>query len=103
FLTARGHCQLHMIQLCHFHTALLRRILYQIDRDHVQRNSSSMAPTRANMTFERTGCTRRADGGASLRVLIDSSTYRSRNIGDTAMLQVALARLREFWPQAAIQ
>ena len=39
----------------------------------------------------------------AVRVLIDPSAYWNRNIGDMAMLQVALARLRSFWPQAVIE
>jgi len=37
-----------------------------------------------------------------VRILIDPSAYWHRNIGDMAMLEVALARLRAYWPHAAI-
>jgi colanic acid/amylovoran biosynthesis protein len=37
-----------------------------------------------------------------LRILVDPGGYRCRNIGDMAMLEVALARLRKFWPDASI-
>lgn len=37
-----------------------------------------------------------------MRILIDPSAYLHRNIGDMAMLEVALARLRACWPQAVI-
>jgi polysaccharide pyruvyl transferase WcaK-like protein len=71
----------------------------------IGRNATALPMTGsgAHMTLEQAVRTRRADGGASLRVLIDSSTYRCRNIGDTAMLQVALTRLRHYWPRATIQ
>ncbi len=55
------------------------------------------------MTPGSMGCTHRADGGAALRILVDPSGYHCCNIGDTAMLQVALDRLRSFWPRAVIQ
>jgi polysaccharide pyruvyl transferase WcaK-like protein len=35
-------------------------------------------------------------------VLIDPSGYQCRNLGDLAMLQVAVARWRELWPSASI-
>ena len=38
-----------------------------------------------------------------MRILLDSGSYALRNVGDTAMLQVAVARLRRLWPSAAIQ
>jgi colanic acid/amylovoran biosynthesis protein len=37
-----------------------------------------------------------------VRIVIESSAYRLRNIGDVAMIQVALRRVRSFWPDAAI-
>jgi polysaccharide pyruvyl transferase WcaK-like protein len=69
----------------------------------LQRNSGSRSDSDTIMTLDHLGCTRRADGGSSLRVLIDPSGYLCRNIGDTAMLQVALSRVRAYWPRAAIQ
>lgn len=39
---------------------------------------------------------------ASVRVFVEPSGYRDRNAGDAAMLAVALRRLRERWPEAAI-
>jgi polysaccharide pyruvyl transferase WcaK-like protein len=37
-----------------------------------------------------------------MRILIDNSGYELLNLGDVAMLQVAIERLRNFWPQARI-
>ncbi|MBV9494159.1 MAG: polysaccharide pyruvyl transferase family protein [Acidobacteria bacterium] len=37
-----------------------------------------------------------------MRVFVEPSGYRDRNAGDAAMLAVALRRLRERWPEAAI-
>jgi colanic acid/amylovoran biosynthesis protein len=37
-----------------------------------------------------------------VRVLIDSGSYHALNVGDVAMLQAAVGRLRELWPQASI-
>ncbi len=38
-----------------------------------------------------------------MRILIENSGYRLENMGDLAMLQVAVTRLRNFWPDALIQ
>lgn len=38
-----------------------------------------------------------------MRILIEPSSYHCRNAGDMAMLQVAVTRLRAFWPAACIQ
>lgn len=38
-----------------------------------------------------------------MRILIEPSTHSFLNIGDTAMLQVAVARLNSMWPNAYIQ
>jgi colanic acid/amylovoran biosynthesis protein len=40
---------------------------------------------------------------ASARVLLDTGDYRCANMGDVAMLQVAVQRLREQMPQATIE
>ena len=37
-----------------------------------------------------------------VRIFIDPSGYRWRNHGDAMMLEVALARIRAFWPAAAV-
>lgn len=37
-----------------------------------------------------------------LRILVDSCAYTCRNVGDLAMLTVAVDRLREVWPAASI-
>ena len=37
-----------------------------------------------------------------MRVLVDQSGYDLLNVGDVAMLEVCVARLRTLWPQAAI-
>src|SRR5262245_7119649 len=37
-----------------------------------------------------------------MRILLDSGSYRLWNVGDTAMLQVAVTRLRGLWPSASI-
>ena len=37
-----------------------------------------------------------------MRILLDSGSYTLRNVGDTAMLQVAVDRLRRLWPSAEI-
>ena len=38
-----------------------------------------------------------------LRIVVDSCAYTCRNVGDLAMLTVAVNRLRELWPAASIQ
>jgi polysaccharide pyruvyl transferase WcaK-like protein len=38
-----------------------------------------------------------------VRILLDNSSYHLRNLGDVAMLEVALKRLSELWPGAVIQ
>ena len=38
-----------------------------------------------------------------MRVLVEPSEYLLSNAGDSAMLQVALARMRKMWPDATIQ
>jgi len=38
-----------------------------------------------------------------VRILVDCGDYRCGNMGDVAMLQVAVGRLRELWPSARIQ
>jgi colanic acid/amylovoran biosynthesis protein len=42
------------------------------------------------------------DERPQLRILLEPSGYAGHNIGDAAMLEVALARLRSRWPRAAI-
>jgi len=37
-----------------------------------------------------------------MRILIDSGSYHSLNVGDVAMLQAGIARLRALWPSASI-
>lgn len=37
-----------------------------------------------------------------MQILLDPGTYRCGNMGDVAMLQAAVMRLREFWPTAAV-
>ena len=37
-----------------------------------------------------------------MRILIDSGSYHALNVGDVAMLQTGIERLRELWPSAAI-
>jgi polysaccharide pyruvyl transferase WcaK-like protein len=37
-----------------------------------------------------------------MRIVIDSGSYHSLNIGDVAMMQAAIERLRELWPAASI-
>jgi colanic acid/amylovoran biosynthesis protein len=38
-----------------------------------------------------------------VNILIDSCSYNCQNVGDLAMLIVAVSRLRELWPNAVIQ
>jgi colanic acid/amylovoran biosynthesis protein len=38
-----------------------------------------------------------------MRILIDSCSYNCQNVGDLAMLTVAVSRIREMWPEASIQ
>jgi colanic acid/amylovoran biosynthesis protein len=38
-----------------------------------------------------------------MRILVDSCAYHCQNLGDMAMLTVAVSRLRELWPQASLQ
>jgi colanic acid/amylovoran biosynthesis protein len=37
-----------------------------------------------------------------MRILIDSGSYHALNVGDVAMLQTGIERLRELWPSASI-
>jgi colanic acid/amylovoran biosynthesis protein len=37
-----------------------------------------------------------------MRILVDSCSYNCQNVGDLAMLTVAVSRLRELWPDASI-
>jgi colanic acid/amylovoran biosynthesis protein len=37
-----------------------------------------------------------------MRILIDSGSYHCLNVGDVAMLQAGIERLRELWPSASI-
>ena len=41
--------------------------------------------------------------GKAMRILIVPSTFDCLNMGDVAMLQVAIARLTKLWPAASIQ
>jgi colanic acid/amylovoran biosynthesis protein len=38
-----------------------------------------------------------------MKILVDSCSYNCQNVGDLAMLTVAVERLRELWPSASIQ
>ncbi|HEY9449599.1 MAG TPA: polysaccharide pyruvyl transferase family protein [Gemmatimonadaceae bacterium] len=38
-----------------------------------------------------------------LRILVDSGDYQCSNLGDVAMLQITVTRLRELWPAASIE
>jgi polysaccharide pyruvyl transferase WcaK-like protein len=38
-----------------------------------------------------------------VNILVDSCSYNCQNVGDIAMLKVAVSRLRELWPSASIQ
>ena len=38
-----------------------------------------------------------------MNIVVDSCSYNCQNVGDLAMLTVAVSRLRELWPQAAIK
>jgi polysaccharide pyruvyl transferase WcaK-like protein len=38
-----------------------------------------------------------------MTILVDSCAYNCQNVGDLAMLTVAVSRLRELWPSASIQ
>ena len=38
-----------------------------------------------------------------MRILVDSCSYTGQNVGDLAMLRVAVSRLRQLWPDASIQ
>lgn len=38
-----------------------------------------------------------------MRILVDSCAYNCQNVGDLAMLTVAVSRLRRLWPDATIQ
>jgi colanic acid/amylovoran biosynthesis protein len=37
-----------------------------------------------------------------VKILVDSCSYNCQNVGDIAMLKVAVSRLRELWPSASI-
>src|ERR1700744_1982266 len=37
-----------------------------------------------------------------MRILIDPSSFHCLNLGDVAMLQVTVCRLREYWPHAEL-
>jgi polysaccharide pyruvyl transferase WcaK-like protein len=38
-----------------------------------------------------------------MRILVDNAGYLLQNLGDVAMLQVAVRRLRRLWPEASIE
>jgi polysaccharide pyruvyl transferase WcaK-like protein len=38
-----------------------------------------------------------------VKIVVDSCSYNCQNVGDLAMLTVAVRRLRELWPEAAIR
>jgi colanic acid/amylovoran biosynthesis protein len=38
-----------------------------------------------------------------MRILVDSCSYNCQNVGDLAMLTVAVSRLRDLWPGATIE
>lgn len=38
----------------------------------------------------------------AIHILIDSGSYHALNLGDVAMMQAAISRLRELWPGASI-
>ena len=38
-----------------------------------------------------------------MKILIDNGCHDLRNMGDVAMLQVAVARLKQMWPEAEVQ
>ena len=38
-----------------------------------------------------------------MNILVDSCSYNCQNVGDLAMLTVAVSRLRELWPSASIE
>ena len=38
-----------------------------------------------------------------MRILVDSCAYNCQNVGDLAMLTVAVSRLRALWPEATLQ
>jgi polysaccharide pyruvyl transferase WcaK-like protein len=38
----------------------------------------------------------------AMHILIDSGSYHALNLGDVAMMQAAISRLRELWPDASI-
>lgn len=42
-------------------------------------------------------------GSHGPRILVDSGDYSSGNVGDMAMLQVCVRRLRELWPSSSIE
>ena len=45
----------------------------------------------------------RPEGLGGVKILIDSCSYNCQNVGDLAMLIVAVSRLRELWPSASIR
>ena len=51
----------------------------------------------------RGASTRRRLPGDPLRLLIEPSDYVLRNVGDMAMMQIAIERVAALWPDAAIQ
>jgi polysaccharide pyruvyl transferase WcaK-like protein len=50
------------------------------------------------MTDDRSGMAK----SAIPRILLDTGDYRCGNLGDVAMLQVAVSRLKELWPNAVV-
>ena len=38
-----------------------------------------------------------------MRILIENGGYRITNMGDLAMLQIAVSRLKDLWPGALIE
>jgi polysaccharide pyruvyl transferase WcaK-like protein len=43
------------------------------------------------------------DHPTEMKILVDSCSYNCQNVGDLAMLTVAVSRLGELWPSASIQ
>jgi colanic acid/amylovoran biosynthesis protein len=75
-------------------TLILGTIVARTERDERHRRLDSRA---AGDVGDAAICS-----AAVMRILIDSGSYHALNVGDIAMLQSAVERLRTLWPSAAI-
>jgi polysaccharide pyruvyl transferase WcaK-like protein len=78
-----------------------RSFLDRIQRRICNLVLSGIAITVAAVVGRGASARRRSDG--PVRLLVEPSDYLLRNVGDMAMMQIAIERLAALWPDAAIQ